>query len=100
MRAIGIVALIGLKDGPIGVAPGINLSIKRTVRGTVSRRGPVAVASIHISLSSMQIERCAGGEVGGNVPGLAIAALSRIPAPTRAIVGPNVIDGGRHRVPR
>ncbi len=31
MRAIGIVALIGLRDGPIGVAPGINLSIKRTV---------------------------------------------------------------------
>jgi hypothetical protein len=48
----------------------------------------------------MQIERCARGEVGGNVPALAVAALSWIPTPTRAIVGPDMVDGRRHRVPR
>ena len=98
MRTIGIVALIGFRDSPIGVAPGVNLSIERTVRGTVKRRRPVAI--VLISLTGVQIERGARCKVGRDREGRTIAVCCRILASARAIVGPNVIGGRRHGMPR
>lgn len=98
MRAIGIVALISFRDTAIGIAPGINLSIERTVRGIVIRGRPVAVACF--SLTGVQIERCARCKVVRDQPGRAIAVLCRILASARAIVRPDMIDGRGHGITR